>query len=236
MQPRSSLSLFVSPHFFPRTSFLPTFYPPPYHPQLHISLMLRILTTEGFTSNVDLWRILDTIWFCRNTHSLVASLPFLYFKTFPCPFQILIVREEKLFLFSIPRPSFLFLFPTNFSPRASQSAGWWSEKNTQCDGAWLWMKSIYLSKYIFDKSEMLWDFPKKDHEDPPPQNVTKLFTGLLQPTLQEGTSSFVSGGPSVCDETQNLNDTDSETFFCTKFFETGSEIFLVPIFFWDRFR
>ena len=33
------------------------------------------------------------------------------------------------------------------------------------------------------------DFPRKDHADPPfpPQNVTKLFTGLLQPTLQEGT-------------------------------------------------
>ena len=26
----------------------------------------------------------------------------------------------------------------------------------------------------------------------PPRNVTKLFTGLLQPTLQEGTDSFVS--------------------------------------------
>ena len=38
------------------------------------------------------------------------------------------------------------------------------------------------------------DFPRKDHADPP-QNVTKLFTGLLQPTLQEGTGSFVSGGP-----------------------------------------
>ena len=30
---------------------------------------------------------------------------------------------------------------------------------------------------------------------PPPRNVTKLFTGLLQPTPQEGTGSFVSGGP-----------------------------------------
>ena len=30
---------------------------------------------------------------------------------------------------------------------------------------------------------------------PPPRNVTKLFTGLLQPTFQEGTGSFVSGGP-----------------------------------------
>ena len=39
------------------------------------------------------------------------------------------------------------------------------------------------------------DFPRKDHADPPPRNVTKLFTGLLQPTLQEGTGSFVSGGP-----------------------------------------
>ena len=29
----------------------------------------------------------------------------------------------------------------------------------------------------------------------PPRNVTKLFTGLLQPTFQQGTSSFVSGGP-----------------------------------------
>ena len=27
------------------------------------------------------------------------------------------------------------------------------------------------------------------------KNVTKLFTGLLQPTIKEGTGSFVSGGP-----------------------------------------
>ena len=32
---------------------------------------------------------------------------------------------------------------------------------------------------------------------PPPRNVTKLFTGLLQPTLQDGTGSFVPGGPYV---------------------------------------
>ena len=43
-------------------------------------------------------------------------------------------------------------------------------------------------------------FPRKHLADPPPPpppppNVTKLFTGLLQPTLQEGTGSFVSGGP-----------------------------------------
>ena len=30
---------------------------------------------------------------------------------------------------------------------------------------------------------------------PLPRNVTKLLPGLLQPTLQEGTGSFVSGGP-----------------------------------------
>ena len=30
---------------------------------------------------------------------------------------------------------------------------------------------------------------------PPPRNVTILFTDLLQPTPQEGTGSFVSGGP-----------------------------------------
>ena len=28
-----------------------------------------------------------------------------------------------------------------------------------------------------------------------PRNVTKLFTGLLQPTFKEGTGSFVFGGP-----------------------------------------
>ena len=41
------------------------------------------------------------------------------------------------------------------------------------------------------------DFPRKDHAAPlpPPQNVTKLFAGLLQPTFQKGTGSFVSGGP-----------------------------------------
>ena len=54
----------------------------------------------------------------------------------------------------------------------------------------------------------------------------------------------------VCDETQNLNDTDSETFFryqifsrpiprlfsVPKFFETDSETFFGTHFFRDRFR
>ena len=48
---------------------------------------------------------------------------------------------------------------------------------------------MLLPKYDF------WVFPRKDHADPPPPNVTKLFTGLLQPTFQKGTGSFVSGGP-----------------------------------------
>ena len=57
-------------------------------------------------------------------------------------------------------------------------------------------------------------------------------------------------GGAVCDETQNLNDTDSETFFryqifsrpilrlfpVSKFFETGSETFFGTKFFRDRFR
>ena len=39
-------------------------------------------------------------------------------------------------------------------------------------------------------------------------------------------------GMAVCDETQNLNETSSETFFRYKIFlETGSETFSVPIFF-----
>ena len=39
------------------------------------------------------------------------------------------------------------------------------------------------------------EFPIYTLWGPPPQNVTKLFTGLLQPTFKEGTGSFVSGGP-----------------------------------------
>ena len=40
------------------------------------------------------------------------------------------------------------------------------------------------------------EFPRIDFGDPPPpRNGTKLFTDLLQPTFEEGTGSFVSGGP-----------------------------------------
>ena len=57
------------------------------------------------------------------------------------------------------------------------------------------MYKVECKPHIDTSAMKQWDFPRKDHADPPPQNVTKLFTGLLQPTFKEGTGSFVSGGP-----------------------------------------
>ena len=54
---------------------------------------------------------------------------------------------------------------------------------------------------------------------PPPRNVTKIFTGLLQPTLQEGTGSFMSGRTA----TQNLAHTRKGKKTAGKDFEIFGE-------------
>ena len=55
---------------------------------------------------------------------------------------------------------------------------------------------IYLPYVGFNRlSTCLWGPFLEKTLGTPPRNVTKLFTGHLQPTFKEGTGSFVSGGP-----------------------------------------
>ena len=88
-----------------------------------------------------------------------------------------------------------------------------------------WSLSRNSFKYIVD-----WSIDESDVVTGKPRFTVTFSTVNL---LKRLCSAFIP----VCDETQNLNDTDSETFFSEpNFFETDSETFFGTKNFRDRFR